>query len=484
VRDLPLALADAGLQTSVITPAYGLFNRQAGAVRIGQVTLDFGGKRRRARLYRRPGPDPSVEYLFLDHGLMNSAGTGIIYHDDGPAAPFRTDATRFAFFSAAVAACVEQAEVLPDVLHLQDWHTGLVPVLRRFDRSLRRLRSVRTVYTIHNLAIQGIRPLAHDRSSLQSWFPGLKYTLKTVGDPRYRDCVNPMAAAIRLADKLNTVSPGYAKEILRPSDPGRGFSGGEGLEADLLEARAEQRLTGILNGCGYPGPGGRRPGWGRLLDAIAAERHLLKHNRPAQRTLRKLSRRRPACVLTSIGRISAQKTALFLEPVPRHDSALEAILEAHGDGIALIMLGSGDSALERRLIDIAEKHENFLYLRGYSEPLPDLLYKAGDLFLMPSSFEPCGISQMLAMRSGQPCVVHAVGGLKDTVRNGVSGFSFGGASPAAQALNFTRAVDRALAMRRDDPKAWQTLRASAAAMRFSWQAAARAYISELYEFPA
>ena len=148
------------------------------------------------------------------------------------------------------------------------------------------------------------------------------------------------------------------------------------------------------------------------------------------------------------------------------------------------MLGSGDSALERRLIDIAEKHENFLYLRGYSEPLPDLLYKAGDLFLMPSSFEPCGISQMLAMRSGQPCVVHAVGGLKDTVRNGVSGFSFGGASPAAQALNFTRAVDRALAMRRDDPKAWQTLRASAAAMRFSWQAAARAYISELYEFPA
>ena len=87
------------------------------------------------------------------------------------------------------------------------------------------------------------------------------------------------------------------------------------------------------------------------------------------------------------------------------------------------MVGSGESKLQRRMAEIARAHENFLFLCGYSETFSDMLYAAGDLFLMPSSFEPCGISQMLAMRSGQPCVVHAVGGLKDTVRNGVSGFT-------------------------------------------------------------
>jgi starch synthase len=480
VRDLPLALADAGLQVRVITPAYGVFHRGSHARRAGQVAFDFGGRSRRAAVYRRPGPVPDVEFLFVEHALLNTPGAGVIYHDDGPATPFRTDATRFAFFSAAVAACVEQAERLPDILHLHDWHLGLVPMLRRCDRSRRRLRSVRTVFTIHNLAIQGIRPLDHDASSLKAWFPGLKYSRKAVGDPRYRDCVNPMAAAIRLADGLNTVSPGYAREIIRPSDPARGFSGGEGLDADLREAAAAGRLTGILNGCAYPGPGGRRPGWRRLLDTIASERHLLRDNAPARRTLGRLAHRRPQHLLTSIGRVSDQKTALFLEPAASGATALEAILRSHASDAVFIMLGSGDRALEARLVEIAAAHDNFLYLRGYSEPLPDMLYRAGDLFLMPSSFEPCGISQMLAMRSGQPCVVHAVGGLRDTVANGVNGFSFGGRSPRTQARQFVRTVDRALAMRHAEPQAWAELRASAAAARFSWRASANAYITDLY----
>jgi starch synthase len=481
VRDLPLALAEAGLRVRIITPAYGVFHRQGRTTRSGQVSFDFGGRRRRAALYRRPGPVPNVDYLFIEHALLNTPGAGVIYHDDGPATPFRTDATRFAFFSAAVAACVEQAPRVPDILHLHDWHLGLVPVLRRFDRSRQRLRAVRTVFTIHNLAIQGIRPLDNDASSLEAWFPGLRYTRKAVGDPRYRDCVNPMAAAIRLADGLNTVSPGYAREIVRPSDPARGFSGGAGLDADLREAAAEGRLAGILNGCPYPGPGGRRPGWKRLLDTVAAERHLFANNQPARRMLGRLAHRRPQHLLTSIGRISDQKTALFLEPVAGGATALESILRSHRGDAVFIMLGSGDRELEARLVDIAAAHDNFLYLRGYSEPLPDMLYRAGDLFLMPSSFEPCGISQMLAMRAGQPCVVHAVGGLRDTVSNGVNGFSFGGRSPGTQARQFVRTVGRALAMRHAEPQSWAELRSNAAAMRFSWQSSAEAYVSDLYE---
>jgi starch synthase len=482
VRDLPLALADAGHWISVITPAYGLFSRLPGTERLAGIKVNFGGKVHTAELSRHTGPNRRIEYLFLDHPIISAPGKGVIYHDDGPDNPFETDATRFAFFSVAVAACVEQAAVPPDILHLQDWHTGFVLALRRYDRSFKQLRTVRTVFTIHNLAIQGIRPLKDHASSFETWFPGLKYPRRPVSDPRYPDCVNPMAIAIRRADKLNTVSPGYAQEILQPSDPERGFSGGEGLESDLRKAAAENRLTGILNGCTYPRPGGRRPGWARLLEAIAGERHLLKGNRPARKTLESLSRRRPANVLVSIGRISDQKIALFLEKTDTHGSALESILDVHGRKIVFIMLGSGDRLLERRLMGVAAKHGNFLYLRGYSEPLPDLMYRAGDLFLMPSSFEPCGISQMLAMREGQPCVVHAVGGLKDTVTDGANGFSFDGDSPARQARNFTATVRRALALRATDRDGWETIRKNAAAMRFSWEAAASAYISDLYEF--
>ncbi len=481
IRDLPLALVDSGWQVSVIIPAYDRFNQLAETEYITGIKVGFGGNTHIAELSRLQGPSLQIEYLFIEHPIISSVGAGVIYYDDGPDKPFETDATRFAFFSAAVAACVEQAAVPPDVLHLHDWHTGLVPALRDFEPSFEQLRSVRTVYTIHNLAIQGIRPLRDHASSLQSWFPHLAYKYEQLADPRYSDCVNPMAAAIRLADKLNTVSPAYAAEILQSNDPQLGFSGGEGLEADLRVAARQGRLTGILNGCPYPAPGGRRPGWSRLLDTIATEQQLFEGNAPARQTLKTLSRRRPATVLVSIGRISGQKTTLFLEPTDTHDSALEAILESQGKKIVFIMLGSGDGALEKRLINIAESHSNFLYLRGYSEPLPNLLYRAGDLFLMPSSFEPCGISQMLAMRSGQPCVVHAVGGLKDTVTNGVDGFAFGGKNPREQAQNFAANVNRALSMRESDREQWNSICKNAAARRFDWRSATDRYISELYE---
>ena len=108
----------------------------------------------------------------------------------------------------------------------------------------------------------------------------------------------------------------------------------------------------------------------------------------------------------------------------------------------LILLGSGEAEYENRIADIAEHADNLLFLCGYSATLAEPLYRSGDLFLMPSSFEPCGISQMLAMRAAQPCVVHGVGGLRDTVEDGRSGFVFTGATPQEQASNFVAAVRR------------------------------------------
>jgi len=480
MRDLPAALVAQGHDVSVLCPAYGVFHRQPGAERAGSIRLAFGGRQRVAALYRLPAQASGVRQFVIEHSLITVGHPGRIYHDDGPHRPFATDAGRFAFFSAALAAWVEQARQPPEVLHLHDWHTGPVLFLRRFDASHRRLRSLRCVFSIHNLAYQGIRPLAGQPSSLESWFPGLAYDRAEVVDPRYPDCVNPMAMGVRLADRINTVSPGYAREILQPSDPDRGFIGGEGLERDLQQAGEAGRLVGILNGCTYPGPVQRRPGWERLRAMIASEPHLFAAYPRVESGLARLPRRRPPVVMLSIGRVTGQKSALFLQEVRPGQTALEAILELPGNDFVFIMLGSGETAMESRLAEIAARADRFLFLRGYSDSLPELLYAGSDLFLMPSSFEPCGISQMLAMRAGTPCVVHAVGGLRDTVRDGINGFSFRGASPTAQGRRFVAAVKRALEMHRNEPGRWKTISEAAATARFTWDAAARRYLSELY----
>ncbi len=151
-----------------------------------------------------------------------------------------------------------------------------------------------------------------------------------------------------------------------------------------------------------------------------------------------------------------------------------------GNGV-LILLGSGEREFEQRVLEIAGRCERLVFLRGYSESLADPLYRAGDLFLMPSSFEPCGISQMLAMRAAQPCVVHGVGGLCDTVDDGRTGFVFGGSNPGEQAGNFVAAVDRALALKSDANENWQKLCIRAASERFDWKRSATRTIEELYE---
>ncbi len=488
IRDLPLALADRGWQPTVLTPGYGVFTGLPRAVRSGNLVFQFAGARTRAELWQVQGPDPRVRHLFIEHPLLVPHGSGHIYYDDGPHAPFASDAGKFAFYSAAAAAFVIGCQPGPKVVHLHDWHTAMYLVLREFDPAFRALKKITTVYTIHNLALQGTRPLKWDISSLESWFPKLYYPHNRVADPRYADCVNPMATAIRLADKLNTVSPTYAKEILLPDNPERGFDGGEGLERELQAAAVDGRLVGILNGCFYPKRRVRKPAWRSFLKAAVAaltdwmtqRTSIASSHYFASQRLALLPRRRPRTLLTSVGRLTGQKVDLFLTDTGSGRSALEVILSHLGSHGMLILLGSGDPEVEIRLTRIAATHENFLFLSGYSQALAEYLYEAGDLFLMPSSFEPCGISQMLAMRAGQPCVVHAVGGLVDTVRDGVTGFVFAGARPHSQAANFASAVEDALEMKNSGDGRWRTMCCKAAAERFSWDAAAAIYEREVY----
>lgn len=493
IRELPLALAGLGWAPIVLTPSYGMFAHHHDAVLIANVEVPFAGRQEIVEVFQVPGPEEAVTHIVLEHAFFSPQGPGRIYCDDGSAAPFATDATKFAFFCMAAAMCLKQEVIEADLIHLHDWHTALFLALRQFHGGCVFLQSIRTVYTIHNLALQGIRPLQGHCSAFETWYPGMHYHHNVLVDPRYHDCVNPMALAVRLADMVNTVSPTYALEILDANDSRHGFYGGEGLELDLQAAAANGRLVGILNGCAYddrPKKAFRRaPAWKTLRDTMLdALQHWMSrttylhssHYLSAQKITRQL-RKKPTSILLSIGRVTPQKVGLFLETCGAGDTALEAILKSLDPGVLFVLLGNGEVELEKELTTIANRHANCVFLEGYIDSLPDLLYRSADLFLMPSTFEPCGISQMMAMREGTPCVVHGVGGLKDTVEHLHTGFVFSGDSPREQADNFVATVSDALALKNNAPEDWKTLCDTAAAVRFSWDQSAVTYEQELYE---
>jgi len=486
VRDLPAALNELGWTASVMTPAYGLLHKLPGSKLIESIEVDFAGNSERVDLWQVPGNFPGVRNVVLDHELFAKNGAGRIYFGDEPSRPYATDATKFAFLCAVAATWLNAARTLPDVVHLHDWHAAFYCLFREFSMQHERLRGVRTVFTIHNLAYQGTRPLAGDPSSLEAWFPDLDYDLDSVRDPFLDHCLNPMATAIRLADRISTVSPTYAREICLPSNTATSFVGGEGLEGLLQDALNGAKLVGVLNGCYYDMPPDTTT-WSGFLSAMRAQVTNWAEAQPsnpahvlAAARLKALGKRKPAAVLTSIGRLVAQKATLFEAKGNRGKPALEEIAELLGDKDLLLILGSGEAKFEQVVLEIAERNANVVFLCGYSETLADPLYALGDLFLMPSSFEPCGISQMLAMRAGQPCVVHGVGGLRDTVVDDVSGFVFEGKDLRSQAAAFVATTNRALELRRTQPKAWNRMCSVARSLRFKWRDAAQQTVSALY----
>jgi starch synthase len=433
----------------------------------------------------------------LEHPLFAAGGPGEIYYDDSGDRPFATDASKFALFSVAVAqAIVDNTFASLDILHLHDWHAAMVSVLRAFDPAYSPLKSIHTVYTIHNLALQGVRPLDDDESSLRAWFPELDYDARPLYDPSAHHCINPMRAGINLSDKVHAVSPAYAREIQLASDPEQGFYGGEGLHEDLQRAAREGRLHGILNGCEYPGKSA--PTLSAVELFLLCETELLKwlgdhpvvevaHTIAAIRLARLVSTinssgttsNRPL-ILTSVGRISDQKVLLLRQIMADGRTALDHLLDVLGDSGVFVLLGSGDAELEKFLTRVASSRKNFIFLKGYSEAISQSLYSSGDLFLMPSSFEPCGISQMLAMRAGQPCLVHSVGGLSDTVRNGNDGFAFTGDNLLNQAENMISCFELALKTRLEKTETWEEISSAAAAARFLWSDVADEIVEHLY----
>jgi len=483
LRDLPAALAGLGHRVTVITPSYGFLHTENPTRRLTTVSFPFGGKEQLGELYEATPklPVKGVTNLLFEHPAIR--GTPI-YTNDPPAHPFAQDATKYALFCSAIGQYLKLVSG-PFLLHLHDWHTPTLLFLRERHPRFAHLRGVRSAFTIHNVAIQGNRPIQGPSASVEQWFPELFEETSWINawaDRRFREPnFTPMAIGIRCADMVNTVSPTYAREILHPSDPANGLYRGEGLEGELREIDRRGKLLGILNGCDYPegrsvGTMNRR----ELLELMAGEVEGWQAE-PLLAQIRSLQALAPTVLLTSVTRIVEQKLKILFQTTSRGIQAIKELLDLLEEVNGMyVIIGTGVSEYEALLASTAGAHRRLLYLQGYSETIARALYANGTAFLMPSSFEPCGIGQMIAMRDGQPCIVHAVGGLKDTVIDGVNGFTFSGATLREQADDCVATVTRAIGMARNNAEGWSRIVEGARTSRFTWAMSAQRYSESMY----
>ncbi len=432
---LPQALAAAGHEVTVYVPLHrGIDRATHGISDDGHVrSVPYG--RTTARVGYPEVVRAGVRTVFVRNDRRIGREKPYGYPDDDK---------RYAFWCRAVATDIA-AGPPPDVIHAHDWHAGLlVPLVGR--------RSA-TVFTIHNLAYQG------KTSAKALDVIGVRYARKPF---EARGELNPMARGIAAANVVSTVSKRYAQEILTARF-------GEGLEA--LLARRKGELHGIVNGIDT-----------ELFDP-ATDRHIaatysagdLSGKAASKAALQREAGLRveaQAPLFGVIGRLVEQKGIDLLTAVA------PALL---GSGAQLVVLGTGDAAYEAKWRAFATASPGGLSLTlGFDGALAQRIYAGADLFLMPSRFEPCGLGQLISLRYGTIPVVHAVGGLRDTVRDvgrgrEGNGFSFDRYTPEA----FEGALARALAAYRAAGPAWDELRRRGMREDHSWGASAKRYV-DLY----
>lgn len=434
---LPAALAPHGVGMRTLLPGYrGVMAAQGTAAPVVAELGDlFGGPAR----IRRAALGETALYLLDAPHLFDRDG-GPYLGPDGKDWP--DNPQRFAALDRAAAIIARDGIEgwRPQVLHLHDWQAGLAPVyLRQLG-----VRDVRTLLTIHNVAFQGLAP-AHMLGALQ-----LPAHLFTPQGFEYWGRISALKAGIVFADKVSTVSPTYAEELMTPEF-------GMGMEGVLADRGAD--FIGILNGIDlktWTPPYTDTKGKARARAALRAEFGLPEAAGPL-------------CVV--ISRLSEQKGLdLLIEALP-------ALIENGGQ---LAVLGAGDPALEAALRAAAERNPTGVALRiGYDEALAHRMIEGGDAILVPSRFEPCGLTQMYGLRYGTLPVVSLTGGLADTVINASAAAMGAGVATGLQfhpvtAQALARTLERLVALYRQ-PELWQGMVANAMAQPVGWDASAKAY---------
>jgi starch synthase len=441
---LPRALARRGHAVSVVSPRYGSidaaaagFARKDAAIRVRGEATSLWVKKAGATFY------------LVEHERLFGSRRGL-YGEGGR--DYGDNAERFAFLSRAALAVPGAMRLRPRIVHLNDWQTGLAPYLLSHEHAQDpALAGARTVFTIHNLAYQGVFP--------KEVVPhlGLAWSAFHPDGMEFYDRLSFMKAGLTAADVLTTVSPTYAREIL-------GSDGGFGLDAVLRHRR--DRLTGILNGIDVAE---WDPATDPHLPAHYSARSLAGKARCKAALQRELglAARPDVPLLTMVSRLAEQKGV---------DLLAAALPELLGRDVQLAILGSGDPGYEDALAAAARARPGRMAVEiGFDEGLAHRMEAGGDAFLMPSRFEPCGLNQMYSLRYGTVPIVRAVGGLEDTVEdydgwNRGTGFKFREYTPGALLLAVRRALDA-----HRDRRAWRGLVARGMAQDFSWDRSAQSY---------
>lgn len=456
VGALPAALAHENVTVRTLLPGYP---QVMAAVREAQAVHAF------ANLHGGPAQVLAARASSSDWYVLDAPH--LYARDGGPYADayghmWSDNAFRFAALARAAAAIGQGAlaEFVPDVVHAHDWQAGLAPAYLHYAGRPR----PGTVMTVHNLSFQG-----EFGSGLLDAL-GLPWHAYAIDGVEYYGAIGYLKAGLQLADRITTVSPTYAEEIRTPE-------GGMGLDG-LLRHRAHD-LTGILNGIDDTL---WDPATDRALAAHFDARHRAARaeNRKALAARTGLADTPDALLFGVISRLSWQKGM---------DLVLYALPTLLAGGAQLVMLGSGDPGLEGAFVDAAKRNPGRVAAHiGYAEDLAHLIQAGADAILVPSRFEPCGLTQLCALRYGALPVVTRVGGLADSVVDAndvaiAAGVATGFQFAPANGEHLAFAIDRVLALWKD-PALWRRLQARAMATDVGWRHPAKRYASLYRELAA
>lgn len=452
---LPAALVRAGAEVIVMVPKYATIKDEykAQMEHFSDFYVSLGWRNEYCGLEKLE--HDGVTYMFIDNERYFARDYPYGFFDDGE---------RFAFFSKAI---TESLQHLPagfecDILHCNDWQTALAPVfLREFYQGLPLYDRVKTVFSIHNVAFQG-----QFSDTVMEDILGVAHIPAAASQLRCDACsINYMLGALRYADAITTVSPTYANEIQTPEF-------GEGLDGVLRER--SYALQGILNGIDVAG-------FDPATDKRIAANYTVEDRSGKAVCKAKLQEElglevrddRPLMVMVT--RLTRQKGM---------DLVMYALDRILAGGVQVAVLGTGDRDYEDGLRYFQDKYPGTMAARIEFDPaLSQRMYAAADMFLMPSKFEPCGLSQIIAMRYGTLPIVRETGGLKDTV---IPYNEFTGEGTGFSFSNFNGdemgdAVFRAARLFWDNRDAWNQLVTQAMSQDFSWTRSADKYL-DLYFF--
>lgn len=446
---LPQALKKFGIDIRVMLPKYSIISEEfkAKMKRKVQFTVHVGWREQYCGIEELEYD--GITYYFIDNEYYFKKDRLYGYYEDGE---------RFAFFNRAVLESIPHIGFYPNIIHCHDWHTGMIPFLLREQYKYRYgYESIRTVFTIHNLQFQGIMP----KETLGDLF-GLSDFYFHMDALEFYGNINLMKAAIVASDKITTVSPTYRWEILTEYY-------GENLHG-LLRKRAED-LVGILNGIDVKvyNPENDPYLYSTYSPANFKNKAINKEEIQKQFAL-PVQSETPLIVM--ISRLTKQKGFELVRGL-FHEIMLEPL--------QLLILGTGDPEFEGFFRYMEHLYPNkFKAYIGFSEELAHRIYAAADIFLMPSKFEPCGLSQMIAMRYGAVPIVRETGGLNDTVQayneftGEGNGFSFANFNAHDMLYTIRRAIHFY-----HDKNVWNKLIQRVMETDYSWDVSAQKYY-ELY----